>query len=780
MDTPTLPFAAIDEAALKSNHYIRSILPEAVLKGNEWVCGDILGNKGHSFSLSVKSDKKGTWADFTTGQTGKGIIALVAMREGIQQGEAARRVAQDIGFPLNGTHKRKSGTLKSKSAYDVLLDHSTQPKRKELPYWKGKISDLGDPTARFVYYNENGDYAYEVWRWEPEGYQKVTRPMHKENGNFIPGRGKDYKQGLLYNVHSLIESDKHKPVLIVEGENKVENIKKYFGRYGIVAVTSGASNSWKDDFNKYFKDRICVILPDNDEPGIKYANTIAEGIKNIATVSYCIFDDLGYKEDIVDWIEKKQLKEATDGDIENKNLTLLWSEIKKYSKPIDDLPKCEDKKSDTASAQEVVITQDYVATQIATQNQDSIRYDCEQGKWYIWDGSVWRIDKKNSVFEMCRTTASKLQKVGGPKVTTADFSRGVRAFLECDHNLVVETNIWDKNPDILATPQGTLDLRTGTIREAIRDDYITRQTLVSPDDRTPVRWLQFLNEATQGDTDLQTYLQTICGYFLTGRTEEHALFFVYGGGGNGKSVFLNTLRYILGDLAQHASIQTFMESKFESHPTDLAMLQGARLVTASETEQGRAWAESKIKQMTGGDPITARFMRKDFFTYQPKFKLLIIGNNKPVLKNVDDAMRRRLHLIPFTHKPAQPDHKLEQKLKEEAGSILSWMMEGARRWYAEGIEKPLAVVRATENYFTDQDVFTRWLEECCVVGEGNFDTPTNLFKSWCYFCEQNNLRPGTIKTFSERLSRDFEKKRNEKSQRFYGIASKIETDLQNM
>ncbi len=776
MSASTIPFEAIDAAALKCNPYIKTILPEAVLNGYEWVCADINGNQGKSFSFNSQTGK---WADFATGEKGCGIIALVAKQEGIKQGEAARIVAKGIGYPLEDFKRKPSNT-----------DHgepSGKPARKELPAWKGSIKDLGDPADRFYYYDENGDYAYEVWRWEPEGFQKVIRPMHRQTVNdkvkYIQGRGND-QPALLYNLPSLIESDEYKPIFIVEGENKVEAIKKYFGRFGLVAVTSGASNSWKDEFNKYFKGKICIILPDNDDAGMKYATTIAKGIKDIANVSYCILDNLEYKEDIVDWISKKQLKEATDEDIELKNLDILWSEIKKYSKPISELPKIEEKKPDTDTAKDVTISQDFVATRIANEHQDHIRYDCEQGKWYIWNSSIWKRDKRNSVLNICRTTMSKLQEddLVGPKETSASYSQGVKTFLECDPILVVETDIWDKNPDILATPQGTIDLRAGTIREAIRDDYITRQTLVSPDDRTPVRWLQFLNEATQGDTDLQTYLQTICGYFLTGRTEEHALFFVYGNGGNGKSVFLNTLRYILGELAQNAAIQTFMESKYESHPADLAMLQGARLVTASETEQGRAWAESKIKQLTGGDPITARFMRQDFFTYQPKFKLLIIGNNKPVLKNVDDAMRRRLHLIPFTHKPAQPDHKLEQKLKEEAGAILSWMMEGARRWYAEGIKKPLAVVRATENYFTDQDVFTQWLEECCVVGAGNFDTPTNLFKSWSCFCEQKNLRPGTIKTFSERLERDFLKDRTKHGMRFIGLFAKAinETDFQKV
>ena len=160
------------------------------------------------------------------------------------------------------------------------------------------------------------------------------------------------------------------------------------------------------------------------------------------------------------------------------------------------------------------------------------------------------------------------------------------------------------------------------------------------------RWLQFLDEITGGNVELQQFLQRIAGYSLTGSTREHALFFAYGTGGNGKGVFLNTLSAILADYAAVAPMEAFIATQGERHPTDLAGLRGARLVTSQETEEGRRWAESKIKALTGGDPITARFMRQDFFTYPPTFKLVIAGNHKPALRGVDEAIRRRFHLVP--------------------------------------------------------------------------------------------------------------------------------------
>ena len=182
------------------------------------------------------------------------------------------------------------------------------------------------------------------------------------------------------------------------------------------------------------------------------------------------------------------------------------------------------------------------------------------------------------------------------------------------------------------------------------------------------RWQRFLDQVTAGDQDLQRFLRRIAGYGLTGSTREHALFFFYGTGANGKGTFLNTLTAILGDYAKVAGMDTFTESHTDRHPTELAMLRGARIVAAQETEEGRRWAESRIKALTGGDPITARFMRQDFFTYTPQFKLLIAGNHKPGLRNIDEAIRRRFHLLPFTVR-IPPEAARSEPVRQAEGGV---------------------------------------------------------------------------------------------------------------
>ena len=220
---------------------------------------------------------------------------------------------------------------------------------------------------------------------------------------------------------------------------------------------------------------------------------------------------------------------------------------------------------------------------------------------------------------------------------------------KADRRLAATIDQWDADPWLLNTPGGVTDLRDGVTRPHRHDYYMSKITTVAPDRMsTPSLWLSFLDKVTGGNAELVAFLQRVAGYSLTGDTREHALFFLYGVGANGKTTFLNAITGALGDYCRNAPIETFTANKNDRHPTDLAGLRGARLVTAVETEEGRQWAESKIKSLTGGDKISARFMRQDFFEYTPQFKLLIAGNHKPGLRSVDEAIRRRMHLIPFT------------------------------------------------------------------------------------------------------------------------------------
>jgi putative DNA primase/helicase len=421
-----------------------------------------------------------------------------------------------------------------------------------------------------------------------------------------------------------------------------------------------------------------------------------------------------------------------------------------------------------AEAEEIdngTITQDGIARVFARRFEDKLRYCHDTGAWFEWTATHWKKDKTDLAFNFCRelgrefTENAKTSEL--KEVRKFSFAGGVERFARSDRLLAVTSETWDADPFLLGTPGGTVDLRTGELREPNPRDGITKITAVSPSTKADCpRWVKFMDE-TFGDKDLVRFIQQWGGLCLTGSTAEHALVFGFGKGKNGKSVWLNTLTGILNDYATTAAMDTFTASKSDRHPADLAMLRGARLVTASETEEGRSWAESRIKQLTGGDPISARFMQQDFFTFRPSFKLTIIGNHKSALRNVDEAARRRFNLVPFNRTPTNPDLLLEQKLKAEWPGILRWLIDGCLDWQANRLVRPESVVRATESYFEDQDLISQWLAEACDAEPGNRykSAPVGvLFASWTEFASRVGETPGSIKAFSAWLEKqDFER-----------------------
>jgi putative DNA primase/helicase len=419
------------------------------------------------------------------------------------------------------------------------------------------------------------------------------------------------------------------------------------------------------------------------------------------------------------------------------------------------------------------VSEDSIALRFTATHGSTMRFDHDVGKWYQWSATHWKHLTIPVAFQYAREIGRRLAD-GKQKMCKAGVAGGAEKFARSDPEHAVTADIWDKDPWLLGTPAGVLNLKTGRMNRPHPKYGITKLTGCAPDSQPPDLWLKFLHDATRGDDAMMTYLQRVAGYCLTGLTIEHALFFIYGSGGNGKSVFLNTIVHILHDYAVSAPMDTFTSSKFSSHPTELAMLRGARLVTASETEEGRSWAEARIKALTGGDPISARFMRQDFFTYQPQFKLLFAGNHQPTLNGVDPAMRRRFNMLPFVFKPTEPDHMLEEKLKLEAPRILAWAIKGCLDWQKHGLARPNSVTIATDEYFEEQDVFGQWIDERCDTGPKYWDTPTTLFNDWVKFAKAAGEDAGTQVTFASRMKKlGFRKARNMATRSFQGISLKV-------
>ena len=416
---------------------------------------------------------------------------------------------------------------------------------------------------------------------------------------------------------------------------------------------------------------------------------------------------------------------------------------------------------------------DALALEFVEKNASELRYVAKWGSWLRWDENVWREDSTLKVFDevrrLCRGAALEAN-TANKKIASKQTVAAVEFLSRSDSRVAAVTDQWDANPFLLNTPDGTIDLRTGENRPNNWADFITKATSVSPEGDCP-QFIAFLDRITGGDKELQDYLQRVFGYCLTGSTQEQAMFFFYGTGANGKSTLLEVMSGIMADYFTGAAMETFVASKTDRHPTELAKLRGARFVAAVETDEGRCWSESRIKALTGGDTISARFMRGDYFDYKPDFKLIIAGNNKPRMKAVDEAMRRRFNLVPFTVTipKGERDTELGKKLKAEWPGILQWAVEGCIDWQERGsLAPPKCVVEATAEYLDSEDTMATWLAECCDVDRAKADSSTTLYESWKAWTASANEQCDSQKAWSQKMeTRGFEKEHKRAGARFF-------------
>jgi putative DNA primase/helicase len=419
---------------------------------------------------------------------------------------------------------------------------------------------------------------------------------------------------------------------------------------------------------------------------------------------------------------------------------------------------------------------DQLALRFAERHALDLRFVATWGKWLHWTGTHWESDDTLLGFDLaraiCREAALICNKPAQASViASAKTVAAVERLGKADRRIAATVDQWDVDPFLLNTTSGVVDLRTGEIGKHDPKQHLTKITAVGPGGDCPL-WRSHLEKITAGDADLQSFNKRMLGYALTGSTIAHALFFMFGTGANGKSVVIDTAAGILGDYHQTAPIETFTASTTERHPTELASLRGARLVTAVETEEGRRWAESRIKTLTGGDRISARFMRQDFFEFQPQFKLLIAGNHKPGLRSVDEAIRRRFNLIPFsvTIPPQDRIEDFGQQLKAEWPGILQWMIEGCLEWQREGLNAPAAVTAATAAYLNAQDAISAWIEEKCDCRANAWEARARLYESWSAWAASAGEHGGSRSRFFDAMeARGFHMTKRQGDRGFAGI-----------
>jgi putative DNA primase/helicase len=331
----------------------------------------------------------------------------------------------------------------------------------------------------------------------------------------------------------------------------------------------------------------------------------------------------------------------------------------------------------------------------------------------------------------------------------------------------------DQDSFLLNVNNGTLDLRTGTLRPHHRADLISKLAPVdfAPDEEMPLI-KEFLLEIMDGSTDLVSFIQRMLGYSLTGDTREQILPICFGVGANGKTTLLGLFQEMLGDYATATSTSLLMVKRHESIPCDLAVLKGARFVTASEVEDGQRFAESKVKELTGGDLITARFLYGDPFTFKPNFKIWLCVNHKPTIRGTDMGIWRRIRLIPFTVviPKDKRDKSLPQKLRQELPGLLAWAVAGCLDWQKNGLGVPDAVEQATTGYKEEMDVLGQFLDEHCTVHEDRAVRSSQLYKAWKSWCETNGEMERSNKWLTQRMEeKGFASTRRNNGMHFLGI-----------
>jgi len=428
----------------------------------------------------------------------------------------------------------------------------------------------------------------------------------------------------------------------------------------------------------------------------------------------------------------------------------------------------------------VEFSEDYLGLKFAALHSDTWRYVAKVQKWRAWTGQVWKDDETLRAFDLSRAICRKaaiaakepnakrrLSEVG----TFSAVERAARA----DRLLAATVEQFDSDTMQFNTASGTLDLVSGKLMAHNPANFHTKIAGCGFSDTRPELWLSFLDRITDHDKELQDYLRRVCGYCLSGLTVEQSLFFLYGVGANGKSVFVSTISGILGDYGKATPVEVFLETKSDQHPTGLAGLQGARLAFTTETERNSRWAESRIKWMTGGERLTARLMRQDYSEFDPQFKVMVSGNHCPRLSSVGEAVRRRVHLIPFRVViPAEErDQRLTEKLRKEWPSILGWMLSGCMDWQKSGLHVPQAVKDATDDYLNGEDKTGLWLDERCDVDRNSSAGATAAWHDYKQWCEELNEQPGSQRTFSQELhSRGFIKTHTRTGNSFQGLCLK--------
>lgn len=407
-----------------------------------------------------------------------------------------------------------------------------------------------------------------------------------------------------------------------------------------------------------------------------------------------------------------------------------------------------------------------------------LKFNAVDKKWFFFNGSYWQEDIGNQKVELAAERVANSIKTEKPELkfsTKTDndkamnewyrFQKDSRSHMAKMHMIdefkkyvIVKHGEFDKEDMLLNTESGYVDLSNGELHDHDIDKKFSHQTLAEYSDNVDAPlWDKFLNQIFNNDEELIHYVQKAIGYSFTGSVDEQCLFILNGRGRNGKSVFSNVVSDVAGNYAKQMNVQTIVAKKNQSGSanSDIARLEGARIVTSSELNEGDRFDESLVKQLTGGDKILARFLYGSEFEYKPKFKIWMATNHLPIIRGTDDGIWRRIKIIPFNIQipKEKVDKKLEYKLKAEYTGILNWIVQGAIMWQQEGLEDPEAVKQVIENYRAEMDPLDAFLEECCTTGQNYSIKARDMYNAYHEWAKESEEYKMSLNKFGREMSK---------------------------
>lgn len=409
-------------------------------------------------------------------------------------------------------------------------------------------------------------------------------------------------------------------------------------------------------------------------------------------------------------------------------------------------------RDDSAERAAGVLTDTDIANahRLADAHGSDIRFTEARG-WLVWDGQRWGTDESGiRVQGLAKATAANILTEGNgdddqPTLRHARRSQsrgGIEAMIylvRSEPGIFAPMSGFDSNPWLLNVANGTLDLKAGLLRPHRREDHLTKLVPIDFDETADCpRWVEFLDRVTGQNEELRAYLQRLAGYLLTGVTTEQSFHFLYGEGANGKSVFCEIIALLLGEYAMIAQPQMIMARRHSGVPNDIARLKGMRTVLMNETSQESRFDEARLKDLTGTDSLTGRFLNREFFDFAPTHKLLLRGNHKPTIVGTDNGIWRRLHLVPFTVSIPEPeqDRHLLEKLRRELPGILRWALVGCLEWQRLGLAPPPMITQAVDDYRQESDTLGRFIEEHCQPSPDAQTKTSAFFGQYRDYCQQ--------------------------------------------